>query len=455
MLEKLLLKRRVFQVETWKIVIALLFLVLAFNGFGALVEWGVRKANNAPMAAQWAKEFARIPLNAKRLITETVSDHKPTHAKRQRFDGEGGFKRFKDSDDEALLLSRYDGDSNQAVVELLDLQSGTVLHRYTPDNAAILKRAVRYKDFDLFPVNRNPEFSTVVHPVLTDEGGLIFHGMNAPLAKIDVCSNIVWVNDQVAFRHALEVDTDGNYWTASYLTPSQTKRKTAEWYNDTIVKISPDGDVLFERSIAEILAANNLDYMLYSGQRYSEDPLHVNDVQPALKDGEYWRKNDLFLSLRHASAVLIYRPSTNEVVWYQAGPWLMQHDVDIISDHEIAVFSNRAAIMQSGFAMAVDVNQVVIHDFRTGKSETPFSAAFEQNEIRTPTQGRSELLPDGQLFVEETDYGRILKVSDSGDVIWQYINRASDGNVYVVNWSRYLSLEAAHAAVRQAENCAK
>ena len=58
------------------------------------------------------------------------------------------------------------------------------------------------------------------------------------------------------------------------------------------------------------------------------------------KDGPYWRKGDLFLSLRSPSTVMLYRPATNKVIWRKDGPWSKQHDVDILDDHRISIFNN-------------------------------------------------------------------------------------------------------------------
>ena len=37
--------------------------------------------------------------------------------------------------------------------------------------------------------------------------------------------------------------------------------------------------------------------------------------------------------------IILYRPTTNKVLWYQQGPWIYQHDVDILGNNEISIFS--------------------------------------------------------------------------------------------------------------------
>ena len=44
----------------------------------------------------------------------------------------------------------------------------------------------------------------------------------------------------------------------------------------------------------------------------------------------------------------------------------------------------------------------------------------------------------GGVMVEETNYGRLLALDPAGTLRWSYVNRAADGLVYHLNWSRLL-----------------
>ena len=82
----------------------------------------------------------------------------------------------------------------------------------------------------------------------------------------------------------------------------------------------------------EIIIENGLEYLLFSvgDGGFDKDPIHLNDIQPVNFDGGFWKKGDVFLSLRHQSMILLYRPSTNEIIWKGTGPFFLQHDVDIL-----------------------------------------------------------------------------------------------------------------------------
>ena len=119
--------------------------------------------------------------------------------------------------------------------------------------------------------------------------------------------------------------------------------------DDAIVKMSAEGDIIFEKSVARIFIENGLEYLLFSiggkggNENFNTDPTHLNDIQPVDFDGNHWKKGDVFLSLRNLSMVLLYRPSTNEIIWKGTGPFSQQHDVvDILDDHRISVFNNNS-----------------------------------------------------------------------------------------------------------------
>ena len=58
-------------------------------------------------------------------------------------------------------------------------------------------------------------------------------------------------------------------------------------------------------------------------------------------------------------------------------------------------------------------------------------------------------MPNGDTFVEETDYGRTLMFNQVGDVKWSHVNRASDGMIYRVGWSRLLHTEKDLSLVKE------
>ena len=185
-------------------------------------------------------------------------------------------------------------------------------------------------------------------------------------------------------------DHEGNIWIGGQMNPKSqyvTKYSTKKYMDDSIIKINTDGEILFNKSVTEILIENRLvdeniftivdDNILATR---SIDPIHLNDIEPAFTDTEYWKQEDVFLSLKHQSAIIHYRPSTNKVINYITGPFAQQHDVDIISDKEISIFNN------NNFFVNNEYSEVVIYNFETKKFRKLFNEQLQKENFKTISQ---------------------------------------------------------------------
>ncbi len=373
--------------------------------------------------------------------------------KEQRFPGESGFAYAyapgARKNSPYLLLNRYDGDRKQSVSELIDLNTQEKIHTWAMDVNPVWDTVDYKSKFTDLKRDAPTDRFRNIHTLLFKDGSVVFTPIsNSLLLKFNKAGKLVWVSEH-HFHHTTELDHEGNIWAPSTIVPSSmdngndykaTFKSNINFADDALTKLSPEGNIRYLKSVAHLLVENGLGHLIYGRGTNFRDPIHLNDIQPALKDGEYWKKGDLFISMRNQSMVLLYRPFTNKILWYSLGPWIHQHDVDIISDHEIGVFNNNA--ITKGKFMEVDAfevdgfNQYLVYNFVTKKFSTPFDKGFEKLEIRTTTQGLGELYSHNKLFVEETNYGRLIVFDKKGEVEWQYINRAKDGKVYLLNWSR-------------------
>ncbi len=451
-LETLLTRDRTARFQLWQPLLLAVIAGCAIVLFAAVALRGAEKG--AGGFARFIHEVAQAPRTARKLIYDSVTNNNPLLAKTQRFGGQSGFSigRQAAPAGSMLVLARYDGDTDRGVIEIVSLDDGKINRSYRPDIDDINQRS--RLDAKIVNLKRdfNPRRYLPHHPLPDGAGALVFHGMDSPLVKIDVCSQVVWTLDGV-FHHSIERDAGGDYWVPENLKPAVVRFVDEDFKDDAIVKVSPDGAVIFRKSVAKILIGAGLAHIVYSSDVYDPDPIHLNDIQPVLADGSHWRKGDLFLSLRNPSMIALYRPSTDELIWSKQGPWLMQHDVDIISDHEIAVFNNNAVAAPTG-ERVLGANNVLVYDFATGKTRSPFEAGFERNRIRTKSNGLFRVLSDGTVMVEEQNYGRLIAIDTTGAERWSYVNRAKDGRIYQLGWSRVIEAERSAALKAAYENAA-
>ena len=266
--------------------------------------------------------------------------------------------------------------------------------------------------------------------------GSLLVGDRHAVFRMDACSNIMW-EQRLGAHHSFERDADGNFWSPWTVTPNTVPRRRPDFAEDGFIRFSPAGEVLSRITLSGALMRAGHRHLLYS--HALGRPFHMNDVEPVLQDGPFWRRGDLFVSLRNSSVVLLYRPATDEVLWLQAGPWLHQHDVDILSDSEISVYSNNTFFNEDDNPRVRGANEVYVHDFATGETRSPWREAMRRHDVRTETTGGAAVFSDGSVMLEESDYGRILMLSPDGERVWWYVNRASDGLVHTIKASRWLN----------------
>ena len=427
------------KIEIWILYLTILLSILFSVGFGVLVRQELVGTIKAGWVSKTALAFAEIPVNIKRILTNDV-------ILEDRFPSSDGFNGTPNSEESYLLLSRYDGNLQEGIVELVDLSNFQVIHTWNPDIDAFNDLVKQVDEFKYLNRDRSNSRSNLLHPKLRQDGQLLFQD-DGPLRKIDACSNLVFQNTHDTFHHSIETDIDGNIWVPSYMYPQSLPIEKVGrdmiqergFSDDAIVKLSPNGEILFEKSVSQIFIDNDLEYLLFSigDAIFDVDPIHLNDIQPVNFDGEFWKKGDVFLSPKNQSMVLLYRPSTNEIIWKGTGPFFHQHDVDILDDHRISIFNNNAKNFKD--VHIVDGhNEVIIYDFKINEYSSYLKESLVQNDVRTIREGRSEILPSGDLFIEETNYGRTLYFNADGSLRWTHVYRSVDGNIYRVSWSRIL-----------------
>ncbi len=427
------------KIEIWILYLVLLLGIPVSIGFGLLVRQELVGNMKLGRVSKTALFITEIPITLKKLMEG--------HRVEDRFPSLDGFDGIPNINESYMLLSRYDGDLREGIVELVDLRSFKVLHTWNPDIDQFNKSVDKFDEFKYLNIDNDNSRFLLRHPILLKDGSLIFQN-NTPLIKIDSCSNLIFKITHDNFHHSIERDIEGNIWVPSHMYPQllpveKVGRNIWEkqgYYDDAIVQLSPNGKILFEQSVSQIFIDNGLEYLLFgTGDQdvFVKNPIHLNDIQPVNFDGDFWQKGDVFLSLRHQSMVLLYRPLTNKIIWKGTGPFFHQHDVDILNNHKISIFNNNSKNFVSGDVVDGN-NEVIIYDFKTNEYSTYLKKSLTKFDVRTITEGRSQIIKNGDLFVEESNYGRTLYFNSDGSLRWTHVNRAKDGKIYAVSWSRIL-----------------
>ena len=145
---------------------------------------------------------------------------------------------------------------------------------------------------------------------------------------------------------------------------------------------------------------------------------------------------------------MLYRPSTNKVLWFKKGPWSNQHDVDIIDNSKISVFDNN----RSGKITKNEFSNHVVYDFENDSFDYPFTASFNKFKITTGTGGISETINDKEILIEETDFGRLMIIDQNTSPIWSYHNTNEKGESFILSWSRYIKKGSINKTIKILSN---
>lgn len=426
--------------------------LLSLLGVFLSTAWGVKHAQiQGPRLSENQGRFilalADFPSQAKSAWQELVfalgGEPAPLLLNRQSVTKPSWTSRFPAPEDLGyLLLSGMDAEVKHSTVQLIRIADGARIARWNPDWTAIYQKI---SDKRWAPKGSRLT-ARAVHPVLLADGDIVFNTSHA-MVRLSLCSRQpVWVLDEV-MHHSNRQAADGTIWTPSV---SEDGFADNPWLrsrirDDALARVSTDGRILEKISFTRILSDNGLLPLMLgtSGNYFLDDPIHLNQITEARQDTRHWLKGDLLISSRHMSTVFLYRPATGRIIWYRTGPWMNQHAADFIDDHRISVFDNNVIsglYDENAFVSPNDNNRVIVYDFETQQYSEPYAALLAKSRPITRTEGRARVLPDGGLFVEESNNGRLLRFTPD-KLLWSKINDYDAQRIGILSWSRYMTAE--------------
>lgn len=331
-----------------------------------------------------------------------------------------------------LLISRYSRVHKQSIVELFSLAEGKVLHTWIPDLKNLFDRTPQHSASP-----NNMEEYRIYHPLLLEDGSLVFSSHKGPLARFDSCGRLMWTIDRT-FHHSKEFDSNGNI-VAPIVCPRNSSAPLTSFRNDGFAFVSPDGKIQNEFSVTDILLENGYRTLLYGIGKFEVDRIHLNEARPVVKSVNEARVGDIALSMRNLSTVALFRPETGKILWLKTGPWTDQHDIRPIGNGSYSIFGNDAVRIEGKRKRLLNGQNSDLYIYNPEKDvvTTPFSEVMKREKIASIMEGRFKVLENGDAFVEETNGNRILRISED-KVRWEYHNLVAPNVAGILGWSRYI-----------------
>ncbi|MCP3940387.1 MAG: hypothetical protein GY710_02760 [Desulfobacteraceae bacterium] len=299
------------------------------------------------------------------------------------------------------------------------------MHTWIPPISEICER-------DQFASTHDEATYRMMHPLLLPDGKLVFHGSPGATVCLEPNGKIAWIA-KVYSHHSLELNHDGNIVVCTNQSVPYTDTKS--FLGSGYAIVSPDGQILEERSFVDIFLDNDLEPLLMA--TFKQDIFHLNDLHPINRDVGLSKKGDIAFSMHGQSLVGLYRPSTNKIIWYKIGPWIGQHDISLLGDGSFSVFDNygghfRKRHKNNNF-------RIMIHDSGMNKTYSKYAEVIRKYNMVSQAEGRVRILENGDAIIEANMQGKIFRINND-EVLWQYENRLDDGKTFgKLNWSRYLT----------------
>lgn len=394
------------------------------------------------------KTFATFPQTVQEVLSsKEIQNIPPTYT-----NADASFEQLNQLDYDLYgLNSFYNRHVDCWDIRLFNFKNDSVVYSWHLD-----KSAYNYVGSDKQFANAEPRNCII----LPDSSLLLANDESKNLYRIDKDSKVMWHTTSRWFHHSLNLDAEGNLWvgTQEMGTVNHFRQTHVhEVLNDYLTQIDVEtGEVIWEKRVSQILMDNGYINFVYGFgnkvvNRYSKDPLHLNDIEPALKDGPYWKKGDLLISLRHRSLVFLYRPSTNKVLRLIYGPFLNQHDVDVVSDSTIAIFNNNVSTvgrwyenMTYGKEVVVDSldsTEILIYNFRDSTFSKHLKEQFLREKIFSYTEGEQEILPNGDTYVESQNDGKMYIMNEDEVLVKKVFDTDIDGMIEQPHWLRIYTVQ--------------
>ena len=319
---------------------------------------------------------------------------------------------------------------------------GRVLHRWDVNFGKIFPSPNHIQ-----PAHHRPpsEWFTHIHGAYPlSDGSVVFNFDQHGLVRIDACSNVMWAVNRMT-HHSVSRAADGSFWVPARVYQKHVLERLplirAPFFEDQLIQVSADGNVLREISLLELLNKNDLHGIVSPmgvqemGNLY-DDFMHTNDAEVLSADVAaafpQFDAGDIAVSMRNLNLIFVFDPRTERVKWYQIGPWWRQHDPDFLKDGTISIFDNRTD--DTDFGNLMGGSRIIKIDPVTRATTTTYSQpqGGKQRRFFTNIMGKHQPLANGNTLITESTGGRFFEVTAGGEIVWQFINRFDDAQVALV-----------------------
>ena len=294
------------------------------------------------------------------------------------------------------------------------------------------------------------EWKTKYKPLYSqlEPNGHVFVAMTPPIHQLDYPSGgttglieeldwngkVVWSYADSEMTHSFDVLPDGSVvyerWEqaprsfASAVKGGMVVATTSVWTTG-LVRIDKNNTTVWQWHLPDHLSAS--EYVLGAFTPRS-DWSHINSVE-YVADNPLTHTPAFLLSARHISEAFFIDAKTGKVLWQsQKGLFSMQHDATYLQNGNVMVFDNgfdREHDFPLLRSRAIEINPVtneIVWQYHGGTTFT------EQAKLESSIMGGAQRLLNGNTLITVSVQGRIIEITKSGQVVWEYVEPSVDAS---------------------------
>ena len=276
--------------------------------------------------------------------------------------------------------------------------------------------------------------------VFLPNGDIVFNLEPVGLLRMNYCGQIVW-RQPYPTHHSVHLDESGNFYVSGHIYHEKPDPKwpdmKPEFLEDTVLEVSPDGKILDEISVFDLLKQNNEEALLYNSSRstfgaeVTGDILHLNDVEsfPSRFKPGVFQRGDLLISLHSADTIIVFNQATRKIKYLYSGAVIWQHDPDFISGNEISILDNHSlapSVFERSERPKGVSSRIVILDARDSSTKVYFEGSKEIP-FFSDIMGKHQWLPNGNLLITEARWGRVFEITPEKKIAWEFNNVLKHG----------------------------
>lgn len=252
--------------------------------------------------------------------------------------------------------------------------------------------------------------------VVTEEGAPIKAAKGGHIVELDWNGDVVWEHVDHNQHHDLARLENGNTIYLAWEELAETAiakvkggvpntERDGKIYADVVREVNQAGEIVWEWRFKDIdFAAYPLAIDCDRGEW-----AHANAVAPT-NDG------NVMVSFRHLDTILIVDRESKQIIWsHRDDSWGHQHNCEMLPNGNITFFANGMNnLVQPLYSRAVELDpgsREVVWQFKDPRQWTFFS----------PVMGSVQRLENGNTLICEALSGRVLEVTQEGEIVWDYV----------------------------------